>query len=137
MNLKSVQFKLQLRLQEANASEDPRREHSRFKDYHLSVIFIFSIVIISVEAKLNLRLQRLFFSSIQTTCHPGTLQLDVRACDDPRGRSQEVAAESAAEDDVRSLGDVLGDEETEASQDCDAMMKKMTDSSTTAWSETH
>ena len=38
---------------QANASEDPRREHSRFKDYHLSVIFIFSIVIISVEATIK------------------------------------------------------------------------------------
>ena len=55
------------------------------------------------------------------------------ACDDPtREWSQEVAAESAAEEDVRSLGDVP-DEETEAYQDYDEMMKKRDDSSTTNW----
>ena len=41
----------------------------------------------------------------------------------------------AAEDDVRSLGDVL-EEDAEAYDDYDAMMKKMTDSSTAAWSAT-
>ena len=57
------------------------------------------------------------------------------ACDDPtraREWSQEVAAESAAEEDVRSLGDVP-DQETEAYQDYDEMMKKRDDSSTTNW----
>ena len=66
----------------------------------------------------------------KTHGHTGTLKLDAKGPDDPRGRSQEVAAESAAEEDVRSLGDVP-DEETEAYQDYDEMMKKRDDSSTT------
>ena len=65
--------------------------------------------------------------------HTGTLQLDARACDDPaRGWSQEVAAESAAEEDVRSLGDVPGNK-MEAYDDYDEMKKKKDDSSTTNW----
>ena len=55
------------------------------------------------------------------------------ACDDPtREWSQEVAAESAAEEDVRSLGDVP-DEEKEAFDNCDETKKKKDDSSTTNW----
>ena len=66
--------------------------------------------------------------------HTGTLQLDARACDDPaRGWSQEVAAESAAEEDVRSLGDVPGNK-MEANDDYDEMKEK-DDSSTTNWSK--
>ena len=54
------------------------------------------------------------------------------ACDDPtREWSQEVAAESATEEDVRSLGDVP-DEEKEAFDNCDETKKK-DDSSTTNW----
>ena len=65
--------------------------------------------------------------------HTGTLQLDARACDDPaRGWSQEVAAESAAEEDVCSLGDVPGNK-MEAYDDYDEMKKKKDDSSTTNW----
>ena len=64
--------------------------------------------------------------------HTGTLKLDAKGPDDPRGRSQEVAAESAAEEDVRSLGDVP-DDEMEAHDDYDEMMKKRDDSSTTNW----
>ena len=37
--------------------------------------------------------------------------------------------------ELKTLGDVHDDEEMEASEDYDAMMKMMTDSSTTAWSE--
>ena len=65
--------------------------------------------------------------------HTGTLKLDAKGPDDPRGRSQEVAAESAAEEDVRSLGDVPGIQ-MEANDDSDEMMmKKKDDSSTTNW----
>ena len=63
--------------------------------------------------------------------HTGTLKLDAKGPDDPRGQSQEVAAESAAEEDVRSLGD-LPDEEMEAYDDFDELKKK-DDSSTTNW----
>ena len=54
--------------------------------------------------------------------HTGTLKLDAKGPDDPRGRSQEVAAESAAEEDVRSPGNVP-DEEMEAYEDFDEMKK--------------
>ena len=70
-------------------------------------------------------------SFLTTHGHTGTLKLDAKGPDDPRGRSQEVAAESAAEEDVRSLGDVP-DEEMEAYDDFDELKKK-DDSSTTNW----
>ena len=96
------------------------------------MIISFILLNISVEAQIKPIAHNVCSFLDPIHGHTGTLQLDARACDDPaRGWSQEVAAESAAEEDVRSLGDVP-DEEMEAYDDFDELKKK-DDSSTTNW----
>ena len=60
-----------------DASRIPRREHSRlFENIHLSVIF--TLYCYFSWSELYLAYNVCSYSSIQTYCHPGTLQLDAK-----------------------------------------------------------